>query len=78
MMFGRIVGEGGRGLGVDRDEQASGKEKKIDTIDKALIDIEISLNSVGTKTVRCIIPSSVVSLLLSKAPHLPSFIAFAI
>ena len=26
MMFGRMVGDGGRGLGVDRDEQASEKK----------------------------------------------------
>ena len=35
MMFGRMVGDGGRGLGVDRDEQAS--EKK-----NFFLDIEIS------------------------------------
>lgn len=28
VMLGRIVGEGGRGLGVDRDEQASADERR--------------------------------------------------
>ena len=30
-MFGRIVGDGGRGFGVDRDEQASAKRFCVNT-----------------------------------------------
>ena len=31
-MFGRMVGEGGRGFGVDRDEQASAKRFCVNNI----------------------------------------------
>ena len=32
-MFGRIVGEGGRGFGVDRDEQASEKRFSVNIVE---------------------------------------------
>ena len=45
-MLGRMVGEGGRGFGVDREEQASGIKQKylVSLSDLAFLDIDVSLN----------------------------------